>query len=179
MEDSGQLEAALEVAKNQLAAAESDLLEARRRVHQLRAAVYSLSELVAEHGQRAGQDSLFTADPAPGTRTEIRTGVSAELRGHTELDRADSSSTDRAVAILSDAGRPLRMKEIRAEWERRRWVDPKWRAPASAINMIYQRALKAGKVGRMADGSWVLPIAVQDEIARRRQEPGGWHSADA
>ncbi|MGW7093723.1 hypothetical protein [Streptomyces sp. NPDC054874] len=177
MEDSGQLEAALEVAKNQLAAAESDLLDARRRVHQLRAAVYSLSELVAEHGLRTGQESLFGADSAPGTRTEIRTGASAAPQS--QLDRADASPTDRAVAILSDAGRPLRMKEIREEWERRRWVDPKWRAPASAINMIYQRALKAGKVGRMADGSWVLPIAVQDEIARRRQDLGGGDPADS
>jgi hypothetical protein len=60
------------------------------------------------------------------------------------------------------------MRDIRQEWERRGWVDPRWRTPASAINMIYQRALKAGKVGRMADGSWVLPMRVQDELARRR-----------
>ncbi|SCD33907.1 hypothetical protein GA0115242_10346 [Streptomyces sp. SolWspMP-5a-2] len=55
------------------------------------------------------------------------------------------------------------MPDIIEEWTRRGWVDPTWRTPKSAINMIYQRALKSGLVDRMPDRSWVLKATAPDE----------------
>lgn len=169
MENSKQLREALEVAQNQLAAAEAELLEARTRVHHLRAAVYSLRELLTQEPVDQRQGELFpeeSSGAAPPVRTDQR---STPSEGASATQSAGAKTpAERAVVVLADAGRPLRMRDIRQEWERRGWVDPRWRTPASAINMIYQRALKAGKVGRMADGSWVLPMRVQDELARRR-----------
>jgi len=176
VENSKQLREALEVAQNQLAAAESQLLEARTRVHHLRAAVYSLRELLAEEPVDHRQGELFRSDvsaTAFPARVEQRATDPQETGA---AEPAAGTPTERAVAVLADAGKPLRMREIQQEWERRGWVDPRWRAPASAINMIYQRALKAGKVGRMADRSWVLPMRVQDELARRRH--GAVHGID-
>ncbi|MFF3362856.1 hypothetical protein [Streptomyces misionensis] len=169
MENSKQLREALEVAQNQLAAAEAELLEARTRVHHLRAAVYSLRELLAQEPADHRQGELFRSEE-PLTASTVRVDQRTALPEDAGAARPPDLGTpaERAVAVLADAGRPLRMRDIRHEWERRGWVDPAWRTPASAINMIYQRALKAGKVGRMADGSWVLPMRVQDELARRR-----------
>lgn len=165
------------MAQNQLAAAESQLLEARTRVHHLRAAVYSLRELLAQEPVDHRQGELFRSD-ASATAFPARVEQRATVPEETSATEPAAAVTpaERAVAVLADAGKPLRMREIQQEWERRGWVDPQWRTPASAINMIYQRALRAGKVGRMADRSWVLPMRVQDELARRRH--GAVHGID-
>ncbi|MGC0330625.1 hypothetical protein RKD23_003615 [Streptomyces sp. SAI-170] len=145
---------ALGVAQRQLVEAEAELREVQERVHNLRSVVYGLKQIF-EPGDAGRTPELrpaveeSAAEPLRGTR-------GARRRGEPSL------SLRRAAQILAEAQRPMRMREITDEWKSRGWVDPTWRAPKSAINMIYQRALRAGLVDRMPDRSWVLRSAVTD-----------------
>ncbi|MFJ9765995.1 HTH domain-containing protein [Streptomyces erythrochromogenes] len=158
------LREALEVAQRQLAAAEGELREVRERVHNLRSVVYGLKQIF-EPGDVDG----------PGEARSKHDGVRfSEVSAGTARRREEPSlALRRAAQVLSDAGRPMRMLEITNEWQKRGWVDPGWKAPKSAINMIYQRALKAGLVGRMPDRSWVLRSAVAAEFGRNEFGGGG------
>ncbi|MEV6961341.1 hypothetical protein AB0M97_19500 [Streptomyces sp. NPDC051207] len=183
MEETRTLESALEVTQQQLAAAERelavvraraerDIAHARERVQRLSAAVYSLRDLLATQGDNPAQRELFrheavevdTAHALNVAEGSVSESTTTEMHGF--LEREPRSTTDRAVAILADAGRPMRMPELRREWRRRGWVNPDWKTPDAAITMAFHRARKAGKVGRMLDGSWVLPMMIRDELAR-------------
>ncbi|MFD3838916.1 hypothetical protein ACFWWC_22065 [Streptomyces sp. NPDC058642] len=188
MEETRTLETALEVAQQQLAAAEQELVavrerahrevtRARERVQRLSMAVYSLRDVLAAQGVDPGQlprvSVQFFGEVEPTHAIGATAGVRAEtapVEGHQSMEREPLSTTDRAVAILADAGRPMRMPELRAEWARRGWVNPRWKTPDAAITMAFHRARKAGRVGRMLDGSWVLPMMVRDELARGREQ---------
>ncbi|WOX23348.1 hypothetical protein [Streptomyces solicathayae] len=147
------LRRALGVAQRQLAEAESELREVQERVHNLRSVVYGLKQIF-EPGDSVrsheGRQADGAATPVSGT------AVSASLSRRD----APSLSLRRAAQVLLDSGRPMRMQEIVDEWRRRGWVDPTWKAPKSAINMTYQRALRAGLVDRMPDRSWVASTPV-------------------
>ncbi|MEV6506781.1 winged helix-turn-helix domain-containing protein [Streptomyces sp. NBC_01288] len=188
MEETRTLETALEVAQQQLAAAEHALVAARERAHRevtaareqvqrLSMAVYSLRDVLAAQGVDPGQLPQVSAHVSAeaGTAHVVGTAEGATLDTaavdvHQPTGLEPRSSTDRAVAILADAGRPMRMSELRREWVRRGWVNPNWKTPDAAITMAFHRARKARKVGRMLDGSWVLPMMVRDELARARHQ---------
>lgn len=137
---------ALEVAQRQLLEAEAELREVQERVRNLRSVVYGLKQIF-EPG-----DAGRVTDSVGAGSSETRAKRS---RGHV-AEGAVTASVRRAVQLLTEAGRPMRMPEITEEWQNRGWVNPDWKAPKSAINMIFQRALKVGLVGRMPDRSWVL-----------------------
>ncbi|MFE4549409.1 HTH domain-containing protein [Streptomyces sp. NPDC056785] len=139
---------ALGVAQRQLVEAEAELREAQERVNNLRSVVYGLKQIF-EPGD-VGRS--FELRPAVEESRAMPVRGAQGVRGR----REPSPSVRRAVQILAEAQRPMRMPEITEEWERRGWVDTTWRTPKSAINMIYQRAHKAGLVDRMPDRSWVL-----------------------
>ncbi|MFD9025096.1 hypothetical protein [Streptomyces parvulus] len=182
MEETRTLETALEVTQQQLAAAERELAVtreraereiavARERVQRLSAAVYSLRDLLTTQGVGPGQGELFRRTSSSEEKAASVEGAAvAALEDRQPESEEPRSTTDRAVAILADAGRPMRMPELRSEWMRRGWVNPSWKTPDSAITMAFHRARRAGKVGRMLDGSWVLPMMVQDELARPHDE---------
>ncbi|MBW5253268.1 hypothetical protein JGS39_30580 [Streptomyces sp. P01-B04] len=173
MEENKTLRGALEVSQRQLAEAEGELREIRERVRNLRAVVFGLKQLL-DPG-----DSFASPEPDPNELSHSSGSVrpEGEAGQQREPGRRDevaggSVSIERAVQLLAEAGRPMRMEEIRDEWERRGWVNPRWKAPKSAINMVYQRAFKAGLVGRMPDRSWVLPLVVQDRLTDAAPDEG-------
>ncbi|MFE6713295.1 hypothetical protein [Streptomyces sp. NPDC057695] len=147
MEENQALRKALGVAQQQLAEAESELREVQERVHNLRSVVYGLKQIF-EPGTAAR--SLEGRQATEGTR-----GLASDAATSTSRRDEPSLALRRATQVLLDAHRPMRMPEIVDEWRRRNWVDPNWKAPKSAINMTYQRALRAGLVDRMPDRSWV------------------------
>ncbi|MBJ7907366.1 hypothetical protein IF655_29185 [Streptomyces sp. DSM 110735] len=156
---------ALGVAKRQLVEAEAELHEAQRRVHHLRSIVYGLKQIV-EPGDTGQTVELQPAVENSGA-SPLGDAPATRRRGEPSL------SVRRAAQILIEAQRPMRMPEIIEEWKRRGWVDPNWRTPKSAINMIYQRALKAGLVGRMPDRSWVPKAMVLDSLEGESTTGGG------
>jgi hypothetical protein len=98
-----------------------------------------------EQELRAQQDrhqALFVAgvevgaDPATGTL--MRTTMVSD-GGEVVADDA-GSSTDRVIELLRESGRPTRRDVILAEFERRDWVDPTWKAPDAAIRRAIARA---------------------------------------
>ncbi|MFG2311070.1 hypothetical protein ACGFS9_20735 [Streptomyces sp. NPDC048566] len=137
---------ALGVAQRQLLEAETELREVQERVRNLRSVVYGLKQIFEPGDAGRVTDSVGADSSEP--RAKRRRGHGAE--------GAVTASVRRAVQLLTEAGRPMRMSEITEEWQNRGWVNPDWKAPKSAINMIFQRALKVGLVGRMPDRSWVL-----------------------
>jgi|GEM_PF-6929711 len=167
VEDRRTLQQALDIAEHQLAAAERELRAARERVARLRDAVFSMRALLGEQNSGTDQGELFQSAGQPASQVRgVGESAAVQYASGQEL-----STTDKAVAILADAGRPLPMSAIRAEWKRRGWVNSDWKTPDSAITMAVHRAKKAGKVDRMLDGSWVLPMATHDELwAERRSQ---------
>ncbi|OII62675.1 hypothetical protein BJP40_28215 [Streptomyces sp. CC53] len=159
------LREALGVAQQQLVEAEAELREVQERVRNLRSVVYGLKQIF-EPGDTARTFELGTAveETAAAPLQQTR---GARGRGEPSL------SVRRAAQILAEAQRPMRMPEITEEWKSRGWVDPTWRAPKSAINMIYQRALKAGLVARMPDRSWVLSSNVTSAPSEHGTTGGG------
>ncbi|MFB7949712.1 hypothetical protein ACFC6L_32935 [Kitasatospora phosalacinea] len=170
MGENSALTHALEVAQQQLAEAEEELVVVRDRVRQLRSVVFSLKSLLEPGDAHRDALHLLTAlslkqhRDSDSDQKPPRPEPTA-LREQTARRRSGTTSLERAVQVLADAGRPMQMAEIRDEWARRGWVNENWKAPYSAINMVYQRALKAGLVGRMNDRSWVLPMAIQDQLS--------------
>ncbi|MFD9486348.1 hypothetical protein ACFWBX_20665 [Streptomyces sp. NPDC059991] len=179
MEDNRALKNALEVAQRQLVEAERELREARDRVRNLRSVVYGLKQLFEPGGGAESEDERAFISRASRLRhhaalTDSRADLPTEGGVRRRDDgNASSVAVERAVQLLAEAGRPMQMREICAEWEERGWVNQTWKAPKSAINMVYQRALKAGLVGRMSDRSWVLPVAVQEQLAPADEPDGG------
>jgi hypothetical protein len=160
------LRQALEVAQRQLLEAEDELRDVRERVRNLRAVVYGLKQIFepGDVGRLADSVSVATGDA-----TQRRTDSRAD-------EGSISPSVRRAVQLLAEVGRPMRMPEITSEWIQRGWADPAWKTPKSAINMVYQRALKSGLVGRMPDRSWVLRaniVQADDASADQGQEARG------
>ncbi|MGQ4490493.1 hypothetical protein ACN6LM_001113 [Streptomyces sp. SAS_281] len=174
MEENSTLRGALEVSQRQLAEAEGELREIRERVRNLRAVVFGLKQLLDPGDSFAGPEPDGPADLAHSSGLARPEGESTQQREPVRRDdvAGGSVSIERAVQLLAEAGRPMRMDEIRDEWERRGWVNPRWKAPKSAINMVYQRAFKAGLVGRMPDRSWVLPLVVQDRLTDAAPDDG-------
>ncbi|MGW7126966.1 hypothetical protein ACWGIA_01230 [Streptomyces bobili] len=149
---------ALEVAQRQLLKAEAELREVRERVRNLRSIVYGLKQ-VLEPGD--AERRIESAGAALNDAVQARSGPRV-------TEGAASASMQRAVQLLAEADRPMRMSEITDAWHQRGWVNSGWKAPKSAINMIYQRAFKAGLVGRMPDRSWVL----RADVAQAEDAPG-------
>ncbi|MFE5030176.1 HTH domain-containing protein [Streptomyces sp. NPDC056656] len=145
---------ALGVAQRQLVEAEAELREVRERVNNLRSVVYGLKQIF-EPGD-AGRSFELRPAVEESRAMSVRRTQGVRSRGE------PSPSVRRAVQILAEAQRPMRMPEITEEWKSRGWVDPTWRTPKSAINMIYQRAHKAGLVARTPDRSWVLRSSVSE-----------------
>ena len=163
-EDRQTLEEYLREAKRQLAAAEGELRAARKRVRDWRNVVFGLKSLV-DGPSEPSSCGVITFNDDDRSSLEDSEGGSRPLFSVKRPGASRRpSTTDQAVEVLADAGRPMQMKEIREEWERRGWIKESWKAPASSINMAYQRALKQGLVGRMADGSWVLSVDAQAEL---------------
>jgi hypothetical protein len=167
VEDKRMLQQALGIAEQQLAVAERELHAARGRVSRLRDAVFSIRSLLTEQESGADQGELFQGEGEHVSQPHrMRVG---DTQGERHITGQELSTTDKAVAILADAGQPLPMSAIRAEWKRRGWVDARWKTPDSAITMAVHRAKKAGKVDRMLDGTWVLPKRTQDELWAERR----------
>ncbi|MEV7125190.1 HTH domain-containing protein [Streptomyces sp. NPDC093260] len=155
------LRSALEVAQRQLAEAEAELRDVQERVRNLRSVVYGLKQIFEPGDVDLSAELRQAAEGEAPTRKDVHPR------------RSQSASSRRAVQLLTEADRPMRMPEIIEEWQRRGWVDPSWRTPKSAINMIYQRALRAGLVDRMPDRSWVLSSITVDDQAGPATGGGG------
>ncbi|MFC8422357.1 hypothetical protein ACFUN7_16040 [Streptomyces sp. NPDC057236] len=147
------LRSALEVAQRQLVEAEAELREAQERVRNLRSVVYGLKQIFEPGNVDLSDEQLRQAMESE-----------ASVRKDVHPRRQRSASSRRAVQLLAEAGKPMRMPEIIEEWQRRDWTDPAWRTPKSAINMIFQRAFRAGLVDRMPDRSWVLPSSTHRAV---------------
>ncbi|WP_152626801.1 hypothetical protein [Streptacidiphilus carbonis] len=174
MDEAEQFRTLLATAERDLAEAEDALIAARHRVEVLRRGVFGIRSMIESMSGRPDEPQPESIERArPPLNDEPVRSARHDARGATTAPRSGLSTTDRAVSVLADANRPMRMREIRQEWKRRDWVDPEWRTPDSAITMAYHRAMKAGRVSRMSDGSWVLPIAVQTEVLEQRSDTGG------
>jgi hypothetical protein len=72
--------------------------------------------------------------------------------GGVKRKRAPSStgSTVRVAEIIGQLGRPLNVKEIMEEFERRSWLDPSWRTPEAAVAQAARRAADRGLVAKLS-----------------------------
>lgn len=153
--------AALTEATTELETVEAQLHALRTRADALRLTITGLRTLLGEdsgdvvkakeHGERPAASNRVVLDLPPAGMRRIR--LLKEMTRTGQLK--NSSSTDLAVGLLSAAGRPLSMQQIRALFEQIGWVNDEWKNSSANIHMAVRRALDRGLVSQLPDGRWV------------------------
>jgi hypothetical protein len=142
-----------EQARRVIQAAARDRIIRNETVHAERRLREARAELEHAESRQAELPGTQPAHEGPQTEAVART-VADALAKHAEFE-PDTSSTGRAMYLLSTADRPMTMQRARVEFERRGWIDPEWKHPMSAVNMAFQRLRKAGQAEKLPDGRWV------------------------
>jgi hypothetical protein len=139
--------AALAAAEAELEATLQEYRQVQLKVSRLQQAVQGLRRLLrgdgpAEDGT-AHHHQVVLNDTAMGADS-LAVGV-----------EAPRSSTDRVVAIVNQAGRPMRFSEIIREFQRRGWVESRWESPEATIRTAARRAKRQGRIDRAGDGAFL------------------------